>query len=349
MNKGLRFTERWMHAGLWVLALVFASFLIGLGQLVVQHVHHVGEQPTLEQFLDPQQAGLLRQQRDAARQQADGAQERLEQAQQKLARARADTAAARENFDHWRATRQATARPEQDAELISRSKALDALVAAERAAQAAVQLEQQSLLDARQLARRAQASWDRIAEPAAAALEQARQSRELREFLLRLAILLPLLLVAAWLFRYKRHTRHWPFAWGFILFALFAFFFELVPYLPSYGGYVRQVVGVVLTVVVGRYAINWLQAYLARQKKIEAMPDAERRQAMRYDVALTRLASSRCPGCERQVDLKDGMSNFCPHCGIGLFERCRQCDTRKNAFTRYCAVCGTASVTRLAD
>ena len=31
MSKTLRLTEKWMHRGLWLVALVFAGFLIGLG------------------------------------------------------------------------------------------------------------------------------------------------------------------------------------------------------------------------------------------------------------------------------------------------------------------------------
>jgi predicted RNA-binding Zn-ribbon protein involved in translation (DUF1610 family) len=166
---------------------------------------------------------------------------------------------------------------------------------------------------------------------------------ELRVFLYRLALTLPLLVVAGWLFAKKRKSTWWPFVWGFIYFALFAFFVELVPYLPSYGGYVRYVVGIVVTVLVGRYAILALNRYLARQKLAEAQPETVRRNELSYDTALARLAKSVCPGCERPVDLKNTEIDFCPHCGIGLFDHCRACDARKSAFAKFCHACGTAA------
>jgi predicted RNA-binding Zn-ribbon protein involved in translation (DUF1610 family) len=106
---------------------------------------------------------------------------------------------------------------------------------------------------------------------------------------------------------------------------------------------VRYIVGIVVTVAVGRYAILALNRYLERQKLAEALPDVQRREELSYDVALARLAKSVCPGCERPVDLKNDKIDFCPHCGIGLFDHCGHCQARKSAFSRFCHACGTAA------
>ena len=152
-------------------------------------------------------------------------------------------------------------------------------------------------------------------------------------------------MLAGWLLAKKRQSTYWPFVWGFVIFAGFTFFFELVPYLPSYGGYVRYSVGIIVTVIVGRQAIISLNAYLARQKIAEQLPSEQRRNELSYDVALSRLAKSVCPGCERKVDLKNTANDFCEHCGICLFDHCGHCNTRKNAFTKFCHSCGTRAKT----
>ncbi|MCC2954469.1 zinc ribbon domain-containing protein [Massilia sp. IC2-477] len=349
MSKGLRLTEKWMQRALWLVAFAFAAFLIGLGGKIVGNLWDVEQPLTLEQFMDPARVAELRAGQASARARREAAQLDLEQATQQHEVARANTRSARETFDNWLATRRATARPDQDPELIERTRGLDKLEADERSALSLVQAQQQRMLDAEQALQRAQASWERMETPARAAYAKAETAKELRVFLYRLAVTLPLLVLAGWLFARKRQSQYWPFVWGFIFFALFAFFFELVPYLPSYGGYVRYLVGIAVTVLVGRYAIQALQHYLARQREAEALPDVQRRQTLRYDNALARLGKGVCPGCERPVDLKDTSVDFCPHCGIGLFDRCGRCSSRKNAFARFCFSCGTPANTSLAD
>ncbi len=341
MSKSLRLSEKWFRRGLWLVALVFAGFLIGLGSTIVGDLPRVEKQMQVDDFIDRAQADPLRASIKAADRTERNADEALQQAQLKLKSARADSAAARETFDNWIATRGATQQSAQDPEVVSRTRLLDSLKTTERAAQVKVEAQEQAALDARQGAAREQQKLQELEIAAQTKLNAESRKVELRVFLYRLALTLPLLAIAGWLFVKKRKSTYWPFVWGFIFFALFAFFVELVPYLPSYGGYVRYIVGIGMTVLVGRYAILALNRYLEKQKLAEAMPDVQRREELSYDVALVRLSKGVCPGCERAVDLKDKTNDFCPHCGIGLHDHCVKCQTRKSAFAKFCHACGT--------
>ncbi|MBS0499605.1 MAG: serine endopeptidase [Burkholderiaceae bacterium] len=349
MSRSLRLSEKWFRRGLWLVALVFAGFLIGLGGRIVDDLPRVESATSIDDFMDAAKAADARRTIDAARQRAQTAQDALAQARLQQRVAASDVGNARQGFENWIATRKATERAEQDPEVVTRTRALDGLQARERAARAEVERQQQALLDASQARDGAQRQLQQMQDEAQGRYERALRARELRVFGYRLALTLPLLLLAGWLFAKKRKSSAWPFVWGFILFALFAFFVELVPYLPSYGGYVRYAVGIVLTVLVGRWAIAALNRYLARQQAAEAQPEQERRRELSYDTALARLAKGVCPGCERAVDLKDGHIDFCPHCGIGLFNRCGRCDARKSSFAHYCHACGTAAAAGLQD
>ena len=340
MSKTLRLTEKWMQRGLWLVALVFAAFLIGLGGTLVGDLPQVEKKLELADFMDAKASATLRSTIKNAEQSGEDADSALAQAQLKRRAAQADSAAARETFSNWLATRQATQLEGQDTELVARTRALDALKGKERAAGVAVEAQQQAALDARQTVEREQGKLNGLEQAAQLQLDAEYRRVELRVFLYRLALTLPLLVAAGWLFAKKRKSTYWPFVWGFIFFALFAFFVELVPYLPSYGGYVRYVVGIVITVLVGRQAIVSLNRYLEKQKLAEQLPDAQRREELSYDTALTRLSKGVCPGCERPVDLKNTAIDFCPHCGIGLFDHCLACSARKSAFSRFCQACG---------
>ncbi|WP_313075152.1 zinc ribbon domain-containing protein [Melaminivora sp.] len=344
MNKALRLSEKWFRRGLWLVAVVFAGFLIGLGGTIVGDLPRVEAPLELDDFLDQAQVQPLRSRAEAAQEAEQQAQTRLEQARLQHAKARGETIAAREAFDNWLAARSVTQRAEQDPEVLARTRQLDDLRAREQRAQQAAQAQEQALLDARQDAQAAHRQLQALESAGHERLDAEQRRVELRVFLYRLALTLPLLLVAGWLFAKKRKSPWWPFVWGFIFFALFAFFVELVPYLPSYGGYVRYAVGIVVTALVGRWAILALNRYLERQRQAESLPDAQRRRELGYDTALARLAKGVCPGCERPVDLKNEAIDFCPHCGIGLFDHCGACRTRKSAFVHFCHACGTRAV-----
>jgi hypothetical protein len=342
MLKTLRVPERLFHIAMWVVSFVFASFLIGLGGKIVGDLPGVDQQLNLEQFLDPAQVARNRFVQDSL-----GRLEGAQGAARERAQVRLTTAAnvyrnGRQSFDNWIRTRTATTDPAQDPEVLQRTRELDALKSAEQSAQAEVDRLNGELVLVSQASTQQQRRYAELEQQARGRYERARFQRELRVFAIRLALTLPLLLVAAWLVMRKRKSQYWPLARGFVLFALFAFFVELVPYLPSYGGYVRYGVGVIASAIAGVYAIRAMQGYLARRAEEERQSESERRRALPYEEAIKRISAGVCPGCERPIASTGAgtPANFCVHCGMTLFDECGSCHTRKNAFFHFCPACG---------
>lgn len=342
MSQAMRLSEKWFKRALWLVAVGFAYCLIQLGSLVVDDLPGVPQPPTVEAFLPPQAQTLknnLKQQASQL-QQAQGNEAR---AQLQLQIKQAQYNSAHQAFQNWLATRQATQLPEQNQQLLSQTQALDQLKAEEQQARSDLESQQKNHLLLQQQMASEQTTLSDLGLQAQKRWQAAYRLDELKVFAIRLALTLPLLWLAGWLFAKKRQSASWPFVWGFIGFACYTFFVELVPYLPEYGGYVRYSVGVALSILLGRYLMHALQRYLATQKAKEQLPESERHQQLSYDLAQKRLSQGFCPGCERPVDVNDSARNFCIHCGICLFKVCEHCHTRKSAFGHYCHHCGQAN------
>ena len=344
MLKSARVPERTYTIVLWVLSIVFAAFIIGLGNLVI------GDLPLVDQHIAAETPARSAQEKanDQAIRQAERARQTLDDRLQierlKEEQARRASQTGQETFSAWIAARTATTNPAQDPEVLARAHELEQLKANERTLQAIIaDLENERVTVEQRITALHDENY-RIAADRQPALERAYFLEELRVFALRLLLTLPILAAAAWMVAKKRNSDHWPLMRGFVLAAVFVFFVELVPYLPSYGGYIRYGVGIALTLVAGHYLVRNMRAYLARRQEVEQQAEQERRKLVSHDEAFKKMAAKVCPGCDRPIANMDGAeTNFCVHCGMTLFDHCTSCDTRKMAFFRYCMACGAPS------
>lgn len=341
MGQSRRRTEKWFNRLLWVIAVIFAGFLIGLGGKIIGDLPLMSEPLYIEQFYqEPQYSEYEKSIREKATERA-ALSDKSELLNENLSLEKLTYQNNREVFENWLKTRQVTLDPERDQELISRTEHLEAQkdhISQLEGEYTALQLSQKALSSTIAGIRQ---EINQIEIAGSDAFYQALKTQQLKEFMIRLLLTLPLLVISAYLFAKRRKGRYWPFSWGFIFFSLFAFFFELVPYLPSYGGYVRFGVGIIVTALGGYYAIRGFNRYRERQKAEESVGDSERRKMLNYSFVLQRIDKSLCPSCERGINYRNPAIDFCPHCGITLFKRCHSCHVRKNAFLNYCASCGT--------
>ncbi len=345
MFKGARARERLFAGLMWLVSIVLAGFLIGLGSLVIADLPKVSHPVTVEQFIDPARQAALTRQSEALSRQSDAGQAKLRAADDDLSKAGAAYRSAKETFDNWILTRTATSDRSQDPEVLARTRSLDQLKATEGSAQAARDAAQTDLNAIAARINQNDVASEALRTAAEPPYERARFFEQMKAFGLRLALTLPLLVISAWMLLRRRGGDYWPMMRGFILFSLFAFFVELVPYLPEYGGYVRNSVGVILTLVLGHYGIKGMRAYLKAREADETRAEPERVKSVEYDEALRKLAARACPGCDRTLPATETPIDYCVHCGMHLFNHCPTCDTRKFAFFRFCMTCGTPAVT----
>lgn len=338
MKKGNRLPERLYALAMWGVSALFAVFLVGLGGLVIDDLPRSADRVVFA----PVYPADLQKRAETVREERGALDAERELAKIRLEAARSASSNAKDSFQAWVEARRATTDPRHDTELLARTQTLEQLQGAAHDAER--QIED---LDRRQLDN----------DHARDALEEARQAADdaykpvyerlvfkaqLHVFLLRLAFTLPLLLVSTWLVLRQRQSAYWPLYRGFVLASLYAFFVELVPYLPSYGGYIRYGVGALLTVLVCVVLIRNMQAYLARRKRAEAESETARRQRIDREQAYAKIDRKSCPDCDRPLVTAEGLeTNFCVHCGLTLYQHCGVCQTRNLAFNRFCMSCGS--------
>ncbi|UTH75844.1 zinc ribbon domain-containing protein [Chromobacterium sp. IIBBL 290-4] len=342
-NQALSRPEKLVRLASWLVALALAGFLVGLGELVIRDLFYLpaGGPPQQEIFQQRQSLPALRGQADALQRQADALRQRQEQLAQARVQLENRYQTQRKGLANWLASREATADPAQSAEIAKRNRELDGL---QHQIQQAQQREDGANAQQLDLQQQSQALQQRVGQAetqASQAYQSAFDHYELVVFGWRLALVLPLLLIAVWLFlRYRAH-RYWFFVYGYGLFALFAFFVELLPYLPSFGGYVRFLVGIALTVFAGLKMIQAFQRYAERKREELLQSQSERARGVAYAKALQSFQKRCCPSCDHQYNIAGDDADYCIHCGLQLFRVCA-CGARNFAFFPFCKKCGAA-------
>ena len=148
IRKSERVPEKIFAIAMWVVSVVFAGFLIGLGNLVLGDLPRLDDNLMQEQFVD--QAALAKLRGESAQYQPKltEIEGKLDVARLAAEKAQKATENGQNTFDDWIATRTATTDRAQDPEVIARTRQLEALRADELKAQEEEQWFSHSSLEA---------------------------------------------------------------------------------------------------------------------------------------------------------------------------------------------------------
>lgn len=350
-NKKLTRTTKAIH---YIISIMLAIFLIGLANRIIWDIDGTDNRPTVGQFEAETEVHKYRVSQNAIQ---DSILENLranDALQLKIDLAQTTLAQEQSSFKSWISTRTATQSSAVDVEVRKRNLTMDAIQESING----LEVEKTALKTAIAAFNENKKNIDMLVaqelNKAYAMHDKAVQSYELNIFLKRLLFVLPILLLGIWMLVKKRKKTYWPLYRGFVFFSLYGFFVGLVPYLPSYGGYVRYAIGILLSVFLGIYAIRSLQTFVRRKKEELQKSTAERSQEIKAEVAEKALENHMCPSCGKdylineihQSGGKKGslgnlkVTNYCRHCGLQLFKDCNTCETTNYAHLPHCYSCG---------
>lgn len=332
----------------WAVAVILALFLILLSYSVLYDLGSSVRAPEYDAFTDRQELRCLDARDDSLSLVSDALRSQMAYVEKEIEVSQEDYDREKESFDTWITTRRTLGKAENDRQVLARTAGIDAALSEIKAKKTTLRVLGSSLdsvAQARQELASLRGEQDRTARER---YESAYRSYELKIFGIRLLFALPVLLLGVWFFIRFRHSKYKALFLGFSLYSLYVFFFALVPYLPSFGGYVRYGVGVVLTVALGYYAIKYINSYVERKRAELKQKAAERQGRIRGEVAQRAFDAHVCPSCGRDFYVKpweyrEGgpkVYGHCPYCGMGLYTECWNCGEENFAHFPYCHTCG---------
>jgi hypothetical protein len=347
--------ERFSSFVLFLVMLVLAGFLSALGNKVLEDVDQWVASPEMETFMDKAAMAEAEKAQAALRQQTNRIEDTQAAYGKSLERAERQYRAEKQSYADWLQARTAIGSSQEDAAVRERAQALDRVRRIQESWQAKIDETEAANAPLEKQVRAAEEKVQSLREAGERKFEQARRAYELKIFFLRLGLVLPVLALGVLVFARFRKNRFWPLSWGFILFSAYAFFVGLLPYLPSFGGYIRLVVGVALTLFIGFYVIKQLTRYLQTKRAELAASAQDRVRQIKDETAVRAFQSHSCPSCERDFLIKtwypktrqateirnlDEAPDHCAYCGLPLFGKCPACGNRNFLHFPFCSACG---------
>ena len=336
------------------ISIILCLFLILLSNKIIDDLDTATEIPQMESFENKTIVSNLEKKVDALNFNIENLNTKQSSIEKTIATAKLNANNEKESFDNWVKTRKTLGSPDKDQEVIERAEQLDQFYLIEKNWRTQLEVRQAEndiLQKDKQALQKLIAKEKEITEKK---YTNAFKQYELKVFLIRLLFVGPILGLGIFFFIRFRKNKFWPLYFGFILFSFYAFFFGLVPYLPSYGGYVRYAVGIILSGGLGYYAIKSIRTYLEQKKAELQISTQERAKNVQTEVAEKALENHFCPSCGKDFIIKKWefplknmeneayklVTDFCRHCGLELFSKCKNCGNKNFAHLPFCSSCG---------
>ena len=351
-SKKLERTSRIVY---YSISTILCIFLILLSNRIIVDLDNTTNRPYPVDFENKSLLAELDKQIDVQNEEFDNLSSKKETIIKTIETAKANHANEKQSFDNWLQTRKTLGSPDKDNEVITRAKKLDDFYKVEQEWRAELNTLQTKIDEIQKNIQKIENSVYKEQEESYEKYEKAIKKYDLKVFLIRLIFVAPVLALGIFFFiRFRRH-KFYPLFFGFTLFSVYAFFFGLVPYLPSYGGYVRYSVGVILTVGLGYYAIKSIKRFIEQKQAELKISTQERAKKIETTVAEKALENHFCPSCGKdfiirkwelptiktaETDIYKYVTSFCRHCGMELFKQCENCGTKNFAHLPFCSQCG---------
>ena len=352
--------ERMSRIVNYSISTILCIFLILLSNRIIGDLENTTKRPYPDNFENKTALTLLDIDIEKQNSELEIINSKKETIEKTIGTAKENYANEKQSFDNWLQTRKTLGSPDKDHEVIDRAKKLDDFYKVEQDWRLQLNTLQNQIDETVKQMQEIQKSIYKEQSEAYEKYEKELKRYELKVFLIRLIFVAPILTLGIFFFVRLRRHKFYPLYFGFTLFSFYVFFFGLVPYLPSYGGYIRYSVGVALSVGLGYYAIKYIRKFIDEKQAELKISTQERAKKIQRAVAEKALENHFCPSCGKDfllrkwefpaekntgTDTYKHVTTFCRHCGLELFKNCNNCDTKNFAHLLFCSSCGTKIMT----